>query len=159
MHIMLQPNTNSWTIEPFDLDHVAAAVAIENVSYFNPWSPTMFRECLASERHLNLALLQHQQLVAYLIVDQILDEGDLLNIAVHPKCRGQGAAKALLTHAIALLKDRLVKRMFLEVSLLNIAAKNLYLQLGFVEVGRRKGYYSSADGPVDALVMCKEFSG
>ena len=42
--------------------------------------------------------------------------------------------------------------MFLEVSTRNPAARGLYQQLGFQQVGRRKGYY--ADGS-DALVMSK----
>ncbi len=41
--------------------------------------------------------------------------------------------------------------MFLEVRESNIAARNLYKRLGFLEAGRRRDYYPAP--PEDAIVM------
>ena len=42
---------------------------------------------------------------------------------------------------------------FLEVRASNTSAYRLYERYGFNEVGRRRGYYPSAEGREDALVM------
>ncbi|MCX7676553.1 MAG: hypothetical protein N2Z59_04145, partial [Alteraurantiacibacter sp.] len=43
--------------------------------------------------------------------------------------------------------------MFLEVRPSNTRALNLYLSLGFNEIGQRKGYYPARQGREDALVL------
>jgi ribosomal-protein-alanine N-acetyltransferase len=43
--------------------------------------------------------------------------------------------------------------MFLEVAVDNVAALALYRSRGFEAVGRRPGYYSRPDGPIDAMIM------
>ena len=82
-----------------------------------------------------------------------VDEIHLLNIAVARAQQGQGIARALL----GLLYERCLARqaslLWLEVRPSNERACALYTREGFVEVGRRKGYYPAPDGREDALVM------
>jgi ribosomal-protein-alanine N-acetyltransferase len=52
-----------------------------------------------------------------------------------------------MEEALRCLYRDLVPEIFLEVDEGNAAAVGLYRSLGFVEVGRRKGYYSSGEGP------------
>ena len=80
------------------------------------------------------------------------DEAEVLTVAVVPERRQQGLGAGLLVRAGEEARRRGAVRMFLEVSTRNPAARGLYQQLGFQQVGRRKGYY--ADGS-DALVMSK----
>ena len=51
------------------------------------------------------------------------------------------------------LVERGVTTVFLEVAADNPGAQGLYASLGFVQVGRRKGYYARSGGAVDALVL------
>lgn len=83
------------------------------------------------------------------------DEAEILTVAVVPERRQQGFGAALIQAAAAEARARGALKMFLEVSTRNPAARGLYQQLGFAQVGRRKGYY--ADGS-DALVLSKDLT-
>jgi len=83
------------------------------------------------------------------------DEAEILTIAVVPERRQQGLGGALIQAAAAEARARGAVKLFLEVSTRNPAARGLYQQLGFAQVGRRKGYY--ADGS-DALVLSKDLT-
>ncbi|MEP1535225.1 MAG: ribosomal protein S18-alanine N-acetyltransferase [Paracoccaceae bacterium] len=92
----------------------------------------------------------------FVVARSVLDEAEILTIAVDPKFRRRGYGRLLMQN----LSDHLVKApvpcatLFLEVSAQNRPAYNLYIQLGFVESGRRKGYYRDNAGQnVDAVVM------
>lgn len=78
-------------------------------------------------------------------------ESELETIAVTARSQRQGVAPALFKRLAALLVKRDIQTVFLEVRASNLAAIQLYRTLGFVESGRRKGYY--ADPPEDALVL------
>ena len=74
-------------------------------------------------------------------------ESELLQVEVAAGYRRRGLARRLLEAALA-------GTVFLEVREGNAGAIALYSTLGFVTVGRRRGYYA---GPVeDALVMEKK---
>ena len=78
-------------------------------------------------------------------------EAEVLTLAVEPAARRRGIASALVRAAAAQGWELGAQSLFLEVAEANLAAKNLYLRLGFVEVARRKGYYGGAGA--DALVL------
>ncbi|WP_113913212.1 GNAT family N-acetyltransferase [Roseovarius dicentrarchi] len=86
----------------------------------------------------------------------IAGEAELLTLATDPAHRRQGIAAALLAQVEAGVALRGAERQFLEVAADNGAAHALYLRAGYVQTGRRAGYYARADGPpVDALLMEK----
>lgn len=78
------------------------------------------------------------------------DEAEVLTVAVVPERRQQGLGAALVREAAAEARRRGVRRLVLEVSTRNPAARGLYGSLGFAQIGRRKKYYTNGD---DALVM------
>lgn len=78
---------------------------------------------------------------------------EIITLAVAPAARRNGLATALLTHAFDIAAAAPI---WLEVAADNAAACALYRQSGFVETGRRKGYYKRAGQKrVDALLMQK----
>ena len=77
------------------------------------------------------------------------DEAELLNLAVDPAFRRQGAAQAL----IAELARTAHGDIFLEVAQPNQAAIALYERSGFQGIGVRPGYYGH--GKIPAVVMKK----
>lgn len=81
----------------------------------------------------------------------ILDEAELLSIAVHPEARGQGIATALLTNVIQ--RWHKVCCGFLEVRASNHIAQHLYHKHGFRQIARRHHYYPTANGTEDAIIM------
>ena len=91
-------------------------------------------------------------------VMHVLDESELLEIAVQPAMQGRGYGKALLAHAIALARRNGAVRMFLEVRDSTARALKLYTSLGFEETGRRNTYYPTENGREDAILMTAQFS-
>lgn len=86
----------------------------------------------------------------------IADEAELLTLAVAPVARRRGLGRRLLARIIEEAAARGARTLFLEVAAQNDAAISLYLAEGFVESGRRRGYYRRPGlPPVDALVLTR----
>lgn len=75
----------------------------------------------------------------------ILDEAELLLLAVRPACRRRGVGRQLLRSAIAEARNRGVVRMHLEVRAGNDAVA-LYRAAGFAKIGERRDYYRGRSG-------------
>lgn len=83
----------------------------------------------------------------------ILDDAELLLLAVRPQARRAGVGRALLDRAIAVAETMGARRLHLEVRE-NNAAVELYRSAGFDEIGRRADYYRGANGnKFDALTF------
>lgn len=68
-------------------------------------------------------------------------ETELLYLLVVPEKRRQGLAAMLLDQALVKSRELQSERMLLEVRASNEAAISLYHSRGFMEDGRRRGYY------------------
>jgi len=75
----------------------------------------------------------------------ILDEAELLLLAVAPPMRRRGVGGALLRGVIAEAQGRGLSRLHLEVRAGN-GAIGLYLANGFAKTGERPAYYRGTDG-------------
>ncbi|MWV28471.1 GNAT family N-acetyltransferase [Aurantiacibacter rhizosphaerae] len=96
------------------------------------------------------------QVTGFSLTRQVLDEEELLLIAVLPSSRGMGVGKQLLAEVIERARARSVSRMFLEMRDGN-PAEHLYRRFGFEKIGHRKGYYRGAvGGPLDATTFAKD---
>lgn len=80
----------------------------------------------------------------------IVDEAEVLTLAVAPQARRQGIARALLEAARNETRLRGGRTIFLEVAVGNLPARELYCRFGFTEAGRRHRYYPDLS---DALVL------
>lgn len=139
-------------MEESDLKEVAE---IEQKSFSDPWSLSMFRSELSNPAsHTWIIKDSPGVIVGYICFWIIFDEVHLLNLAVHPGYRRRGIGSLLLTSSIDFWKKTGIRGVYLEVRESNIPAKRLYEKFGFRVIGRRYGYYKR---PVeDALVMYKE---
>lgn len=85
----------------------------------------------------------------------VLDEEELLLIAVHPAYRGRGIGAALLQRLIDAAEARGRTRLLLEMRDGNPAV-SLYRRFGFEPIGRRRNYYrNAAQGPLDAITYAR----
>lgn len=91
--------------------------------------------------------------VGYSVVLRVLDEAHLLNISILRTAQGKGMGSRFLDFLLAQARDGGANQFFLEVRPSNLPAIALYAGRGFVEIGRRRGYYRTADGREDAIVM------
>jgi [ribosomal protein S18]-alanine N-acetyltransferase len=96
---------------------------------------------------------QNGDVLGFALSRVVAGEAELLLLAVDPHARGRGVGRSLLSHFQAAARARGAERLHLEVRDGN-AAVNLYEASGFTIVGRRRNYYSGADGQVyDALSL------
>ena len=139
-------------IRPASEQDLAEVVALEQSCYADPWPSTAFASLPDNTRvFFAVAAAPRNRVAGYVVAWYVMDEGELANLAVAPELRGQGIGKALLDAMLADARSRGTSDVYLEVRESNTAARKLYGTRGFVEIGRRKGYYRS---PVeDALIL------
>lgn len=96
-------------------------------------------------------------ITAMLIIRAVVDEAEILTLAVAPLRRRLGHGARLLAALDALAHERGIRSLFLEVAEDNAAAQALYASAGYSVSGRRKGYYARGGGLfADALMMKRE---
>jgi len=130
-----------------------AVASIEEASFADPWSAREFASVLTVGHSIFLVAESESshEIVGYVVAIAVLDEGEILNVAVTPERRGSGMGGVLLDAALREVEKRGALSVFLEVRVSNPAARALYASRGFVEISTRKNYYRS---PLeDALVM------
>ena len=140
------------TMTAMTLDDLDEVLSIERVSFQTPWSRTAFRYELTQNRVARSVVVRvGSELAGYLCLWEIGHEIHITNLAVHPRLRRRGVARALLGQTMEDARRSGVELLFLEVRPTNAEALALYESLGFSVIGRRKGYYF--DTGEDALVM------
>lgn len=140
------------TISSLNLNDLAVAWQIEQVSHIFPWSQKVFFSN-QGQHYLNLKAQSHGEMTGFAITQVIADEATLFNLAVAPQFRRQGIARSLLLALISKLKNRQVVSLWLEVRESNQQAIKLYDSLGFNETMRRHNYYPTKMGREDAIIM------
>jgi [ribosomal protein S18]-alanine N-acetyltransferase len=89
----------------------------------------------------------------FVLTRHVLDEEELLLIAVAPAARRRGVGAALINHLFAAARNREVTRIFLEMRRGNPAI-HLYHKFGFEPIGERRNYYRMANGErIDAITF------
>jgi ribosomal-protein-alanine N-acetyltransferase len=144
------------SMAPADLPEV---LAIEGLSFSEPWTEQMFLHELSSREVADLLVAradegQGPRVVGFLCAWIVGGELHINNVAVHPAYRRRGVASRLLEASVHRARAAGARIAHLEVRASNAAAKALYERYGFKVVGRRRNYY---DRPrEDAVVMRKE---
>jgi len=125
----------------------------ENFSEY--WSRQSLFSALESGYDLLLCESDGQP-VAYLLSLSILDEIQIMQIAVSANYRRGGIASRMTDMLIA--ASPYASTVTLEVRAANHAARKLYAGLGFEEVGYRKNYYAPDinGNREDAVLMTRE---
>ena len=136
-------------------DHVAQIAALEMLCFGDPWSEGSIASELDNPLSLWLVAEQNGAVCGYVGSQTVLDETDMMNIAVHPDCRRQGIAAALISELVARLKERGSHILRLEVRESNTPAIALYNSMGFTQLGIRRNYYRNPKE--NALILGKEW--
>lgn len=132
---------------------------IHALSFEKAWSKDDFRLWLIDETYTGLGLYKGDRLIGFALFRQVMDEAELISIAIHPGDRGKNYAKELLMHSTTVLRSKGVVKIHLEVAQSNRAAKALYDKCGAKEVGRRKGYYRGEDAILMRISVDPEQDG
>jgi ribosomal-protein-alanine N-acetyltransferase len=135
-------------------EDLPAVLDIERRSFAQPWSRAFFEKELATPfARLVVAVeetVPRPQVIGYTCRWRVTDEVHLLNVAVHPERRGLGHGRALVGAVVAEAEAACTRVVYLEVRAGNVIARRLYRQLGFKDLGVRRGYYGPGQ---DAVVM------
>ncbi len=134
------------------MNDVEQVIAIDHVSFSLPWPVSSFHFELTDNPASRCWVAELDGRVAAMLVGwMIVDEIHIATIATHPDFRRQGLGEKILSFALQSAKDEGALTSFLEVREGNEAALNLYYKFGYVESGRREGYYK--DNDEDAILM------
>lgn len=137
------------------LENLPAVIEIERNSSSHPWTERNFQDAMTSG-YLGLVAHERGEVVAFAIARTLVDEAELLLIAVTPSERRQGVAALLWIELAQRLRIAGAKKVFLEVRASNAAARSFYSSRGLSPIGVRKNYYPSGtqDGDrEDAILM------
>ncbi|MCZ2203381.1 ribosomal protein S18-alanine N-acetyltransferase [Bartonella sp. A05] len=97
------------------------------------------------------------QIVGFCLCRLILDEAEVITIAVHPHYRQQGVGYLLMDSILRHLHHERATKLFLEVEENNFSALALYQRFEFKKISKRTAYYQSQNDRTDAIIMQKTF--
>ncbi len=142
-------------IETMKSSHVAQIAELEKICFSDPWSEKSIASELENKLAFWLVAVEGDRVAGYIGSQTVIDETDMMNVAVHPDFRRKGIAEALVNALVEHLKTMGSRCLTLEVRASNAPAIALYEKLGFREIGRRKNYYRNPRE--DALILRKEW--
>lgn len=131
----LQPLTQAW---------LKQARALEQQCFEDAWSESLWQLYLPHACSYRLCD-DHSRLLGFTLCQRVLDEVELLRIAVVPDCRQQGFGRLLLQQTLDNLSAQGVKRILLEVRASNAAAIALYQCCDLQRDAIRKDYYETTE--------------
>lgn len=157
-------------IRPAEVDDAAAVLEIERACAEAPhWSEGIwaqvfsqqslygFEAAIRSPQRQCFVAEQDDEVVGFVVLGILSSVAELESIAVRENARRRGVGCSLCHQAMLWAQTMGAESMELEVRSVSLAAVALYQSLGFVEEGRRKGYYRE---PVDdALLMRVPLTG
>ncbi|CYU94071.1 TPA: ribosomal protein S18-alanine N-acetyltransferase [Streptococcus suis] len=125
----------------------AVLAVMQSVYEQSPWTLEQIASSMASQDEDYYLAYEGQELVGFLAVQTVLDEMEILQIAVKADFQRLGIASQLMAAVMDWEGD-----IFLEVRESNSAAQALYTRQHFTKIGKRKDYYRN---PVEDAVMMK----
>lgn len=136
--------------------HVSQVAQLEKLCFSAPWSENSISSELTNPLSCWLVALDGDRVAGYVGSQTVLDESDMMNIAVDPQYRRQSIAQALVEELVKCLARKGSRCLTLEVRASNAGAIALYGKLGFIQVGLRKNYYRNPRE--DAMILRKEWT-
>ncbi len=133
-----------------DIDKI---VALQQKNFADGWNKSMLESAFSTGRFISIGIEEDEKLIGLIYCSYNDYDADIEGITVDNEYRRNGFAKALLGLLEVKLQEKNIEKIFLEVRLGNLPAKNLYSACGYKEVSTRKKYYSDGE---DAVIMAKE---
>jgi [ribosomal protein S18]-alanine N-acetyltransferase len=96
------------------------------------------------------AVWQGEEMAGFICGRRVMDEGEILNLAVKPESRRKGVGKALVEGLLEVFAREGAVQVFLEVRESNASAIAFYQDMGFRLTGKRPGYYQN---PAEAALV------
>jgi ribosomal-protein-alanine N-acetyltransferase len=135
-------------------DHIPQVYALERLCFTAPWDLSAYMGELRNPTAYYLVALQDHHLLGYGGMWVVETNAHVVTLAVRPESRRHGLGRQMMAALLLEARRRGAAEVTLEVRASNLPAQQLYANLGFQVVARRRGYYP--DNNEDALVMLLE---
>lgn len=142
-------------IEKMTEKHLDRVAELEAQCFAHPWSRASLEETLNNNNSLFYAAVEGDDVIGYIGMSIVVDEGYIFNVAVSENHRKSGVGSALINELVTYGKKNNLYFLTLEVRESNINARSLYSKFGFIKVGERKNYYKNPEE--SAILMTKYF--
>jgi ribosomal-protein-alanine N-acetyltransferase len=151
---MIRPMTSA------DVDRVLAIAA--GLKEAPPWPRAVYEAVLepaTAGRRIALVASDAETgvIAGFAVASLVPPEGEVETVGVASEFQRRGIARQLVNEIAKNFRTRGVTKVWLEVRISNLAAKQLYGSLGFRETDRRPGYY--VDPIEDAILMRLDLQG
>jgi ribosomal-protein-alanine N-acetyltransferase len=139
-------------IKKLNKNNIKDVVAISNEQLGEEaWTESQYNDCIENKSYINYVLYFNDDVVAFLIAQNLTDSINLLLVATKKEYKKMGFASLLINKLLQEAKKQNIKT-WLEVKKTNLPAINLYTKLGFQLLYERAKYYK--DGS-PALILEK----
>lgn len=146
------------SIQSFRSSSIKEAVWIHQQCLPMPWSENIFQEALEDPTHIGFEGLVDDALIGFIIGRRVLQEAEILTLAIHKNRQRTGVGAKLLSSFLTHAKQEGARTVFLEVQASNIPALELYRSFDFEKIGERANYYPAvAEHSRIAQVLQKTF--
>lgn len=134
-------------------EDVPIVYEMEKTCFADPWGRDSLADFSSGKGHSVFVAEDDKSIIGYGCTQQVLDECEILRIAVNPNFRKKGVGYSLLSEMVNNAYAHGSRIFYLEVREKNIPAIGLYKKLMFTESGRRKDYYKNPTE--DAILMSR----
>ena len=93
-------------LEKMNPAHVTQIAALEKICFSDPWSENSISSELTNPLSCWLVALDGDRVAGYVGSQTVLDESDMMNIAVSSQYRRMGIAQKLVERLVALLREK-----------------------------------------------------
>ncbi len=129
----------TFDVRELEADKAADMARLYGQCFDDVWESSFFESKL-NQSCFAKGIFVKEELVAFILVQSVEDEAEILTFCVHENHRKQGIGESLLRDV---LKQSKISHCFLDVRYDNKPAIALYERLGFKKKGVRKGYYQN----------------
>lgn len=133
---------------------ITAIAGIERRMFSASWSEETIRDSWNKMPSTFLVAVEKEQIIGFLIFFYVLNEGEIIRIAVEKEYQKQGVGSLLIAELERICRQKEITKLMLEVRKNNVSALNFYRKHGFETDGIRKDYYGTPSE--DAVLMSCE---
>lgn len=138
-------------VRKMEVEDIQRVYQLSCESFSEPWSLASIEKEMINPVASYFVAEEEGQVIGFGGMWHVIDEGEIINIAVHKAYQRQGIGRVILNQLMSVARERHLVVMHLEVRASNEAARRLYLNQGFQCIATRKAYYH--EPTEDALIM------
>lgn len=125
-------------------DQIEQICKLEKSIFNDFYSKNMIIDMLKNTNYHTI-IVEDLKIIGYVIINSVLDECEIMHIAVDENARRKGIGNQLIAKLIDHAKSEKIVKIHLEVRESNISAISLYKKHGFKIISTRKKYYTNPD--------------